>query len=167
MGKLDSLLNAFKMNNDDEDEEFEDFEDYDEFEPAPKTSRRGESSSDNQESEKKRGSFLASMAPRNSGSRKGQPMNNMEVCVIKPVAFEEALQIADALLEGRSVVLNLEGINNQLAQRIVDFVTGACYSLKAHFESISKFVFVITPEPVDITGATQNSGLGVSKDFQS
>ena len=167
MGKFDSILSAFKMNNDD-DEDYDDYEDYEDYDAAPKSRRSESASNDNPEPEKKRGSFLSPITSKNSyGSKKGQNMNNMEVCVIKPTTFEEALQIADALLEGRSVVLNLEGINNQLAQRIVDFVTGACYSLKAHFESISKFVFVITPEAVYISGATQTSGIGATKDFES
>ncbi len=165
MGKFDSILSAFKMNGDDE-EDYDDYEDYEDYDSAPK-SRKADSASD-AEPEKKRGSFLSPITSKNSyGSKKGQSMNNMEVCVIKPTTFEEALQIADALLDGRSVVLNLEGINNQLAQRIVDFVTGVCYSLKAHFESISKFVFVITPEAVYISGATQTSGIGAAKDFES
>ena len=168
MGKFDSIINAFKMNN--EEEDYDDYDDYDEYDAAPKSSRKAEApAGDFSESEKKTRSFLSPMTGKSSGgSKKGKDMNNMEVCVIKPTTFEEALQIADALLEGRSVVLNLEGINSALAQRIVDFVTGVCYSLKAHFESISKFVFVITPEAVYISGATTDSGIGMgTKDFEN
>ncbi|MCR4617135.1 MAG: cell division protein SepF [Lachnospiraceae bacterium] len=168
MGKFDSIINAFKMNNEDEDyDDYDEYEDYDDV--APKSSRKSDSASgDFNDGEKKTRSFLSPMSGKNTSSKKGTNMNNMEVCVIKPTTFEEALQIADALLEGRSVVLNLEGINSALAQRIVDFVTGVCYSLKAHFESISKFVFVITPEAVYISGATTDSGIGMgAKDFEN
>ena len=164
MGKFDSIMNVFKMNNDDDDD-YDDYDEYEDYEQDSKAARKAESVQETAP-EKKR-SFLGPVSSKNSSSKKGSAMNNMEVCVIKPGTFEEALQIADALLEGRSVVLNLEGINSQLAQRIVDFVTGVCYSLKAHFESISKFVFVITPEAVYISGATQDSGLGVGRDFES
>jgi cell division inhibitor SepF len=167
MGKFDSIINAFKMNN--EDEDYDDYDEYEDYDDAPKSSRKVETASESSDTEKKSRGFLPTMSGKNSyGSKKGSNMNNMEVCVIKPTTFEEALQIADALLEGRSVVLNLEGINSALAQRIIDFVTGVCYSLKAHFESISKFVFVITPEAVYISGATTDSVIGMgSKDFEA
>ena len=53
----------------------------------------------------------------------------MEVCVIKPTTMEEAREIADTLVDNSTVILNLEGIDVELAQRIIDFTSGACYSL--------------------------------------
>ncbi len=169
MGKFDGILNVFKMNGEDEDD-YDDYDGYDDDEYAsPKPAKKSDSTSDPGYDDKKtsRGLLSPKTVTKNAfGTRKGSNMNNMEVCVIKPTSFDDSLQIADALLEGRSVVLNLEGIDKDLAQRIVDFVTGSCYSLKAHFEAISKFVFVITPEAVYISGATQESGFNGGKDFQ-
>lgn len=57
----------------------------------------------------------------------------MEVCVIKPTTMEEAREIADTLVDNSTVILNLEGIDVELAQRIIDFTSGACYSLEEAF----------------------------------
>ncbi len=53
----------------------------------------------------------------------------MEVCVIKPSSMEDTREIADTLVDNSTVILNLEGIDVELAQRIIDFTSGACYSL--------------------------------------
>ena len=53
----------------------------------------------------------------------------MEVCVIKPASMEDTREIADTLLAGCTVVLNLEGIDVDIAQRIIDFCCGACYCM--------------------------------------
>lgn len=165
MGKFDGILNVFKMNN--EEDDYDDYDGYDEEEyEAPKATRKQEVASADDFEEKKPRNLLQPKNPltRNS-SKKGNNMNNMEVCVIKPNVFEDCLQVADALLDGRSVVLNLDGVSAEPSQRIVDFVSGACYSLKAHFESISKSVYVITPESVYISGVTQENGFSAGKQF--
>ncbi len=91
---------------------------------------------------------------------------NMEICFCKPATFEDATQVADALLSNRSVVLNLEGLDMALAQRIFDFATGSTYAVQGKLEAISKYVYMITPESVNISGDTleHNSALG-SKSF--
>lgn len=62
-------------------------------------------------------------------SRKSNQGPNMEVCVIKPSSMEDTREIADTLVDNSTVILNLEGIDVELAQRIIDFTSGACYSL--------------------------------------
>ena len=62
-------------------------------------------------------------------SRKTPQGANMEVCVIKPSSMEDTREIADTLVDNSTVILNLEGIDVELAQRIIDFTSGACYSL--------------------------------------
>ena len=52
----------------------------------------------------------------------------MEVCVIKPTKMDDTREIADSLIDHCTVVLNLEGIDVEVAQRIIDFASGACYS---------------------------------------
>ena len=83
--------------------------------------------------------------------------SNMEVFVLKPTSLDDASQAVDALLDGRSVVLNLDNmINNKEtmpnAQRVFDFVKGATYALNGRMESISNYVFIITPETTNISG---------------
>lgn len=84
-------------------------------------------------------------------TRKGSA--NMELTVIKPVSFEEdGRKITDTLKDGCTVVLNLEGIDIDLAQRIIDFASGSCYAIDGNFRAISKSIILITPPAVEITG---------------
>lgn len=81
---------------------------------------------------------------------------NMEVCIIKPSSIEDGMEISNTLVSGRVVVLNLEGIQVETAQRIIDFTSGACYSIKGKMQKISNFFFIATPDDVDISGDVQD-----------
>lgn len=81
---------------------------------------------------------------------------NMEVNVIRPSSMEDTKDIADTLLESCTVVLNLEGLDVDTAQRIIDFTCGACYSLGGSLQKISTYIFILTPADVDISGDVQS-----------
>lgn len=96
-------------------------------------------------------------------SSKITPMRNakkatasMEVCVIRPVSMEDTREIADTLVDNCTVVLNLEGVDVDLAQRIIDFTSGSCYSLGGSLQKISSYIFIITPYNVDVSGDFQS-----------
>ena len=89
-------------------------------------------------------------------SRKASQSPNMEVCVIKPSSMEDTREIADTLVDNSTVILNLEGLDVELAQRIIDFTSGACYSLGGSLQKVSSYIFVLGPYNVDITGDLQN-----------
>ena len=80
----------------------------------------------------------------------------MEVCVIKPTTVEEAREITETLLSNRTVVLNLEGLDVGIAQRIIDFTSGSCYAIQGNLQKISHYIFIITPSSVDISGDFQD-----------
>ncbi len=95
-------------------------------------------------------------------SSKVTPMYNVkkkistsEVCVIKPKQFDDATEIVDALLDNCTVILNLEGLDINLAQHIIDFTSGASYSIQGSIRKVSSYIFILTPEGVDITGDSQ------------
>jgi cell division inhibitor SepF len=95
-----------------------------------------------------------------SSSSKISPMrpkrgNGMEVCVIKPRSMEDAREITETLLEECTVVLNMEGLDLDVAQRIIDFSSGSCYAMHGNLQKISNYIFIITPETVDISGDFQ------------
>ena len=96
------------------------------------------------------------ITPMRSGSKRSSQAVNREVCVIKPTTMEEAREIADTLVDNSTVILNLEGIDVELAQRIIDFTSGACYSLGGSLQQVSSYIFVLGPYNVDITGDLQN-----------
>lgn len=81
--------------------------------------------------------------------------SGLEVVVIKPTTFEEAREITDTLLSNRAVVLNLEGIEIELAQRIIDFASGSTYAINGKLQKISNYIFIVTPPSVDISGDFQ------------
>ena len=95
------------------------------------------------------------ITPMRTSKRSSQAVN-MEVCVIKPTTMEEAREIADTLVDNSTVILNLGGIDVELAQRIIDFTSGACYSLGGSLQQVSSYIFVLGPYNVDITGDLQN-----------
>ena len=76
----------------------------------------------------------------------------MEVCVIKPTSVEDAREITETLLQNRTVVLNVEGLDLDIAQRIIDFTSGSCFAISGNLQKISNYIFIITPSSVDISG---------------
>lgn len=80
----------------------------------------------------------------------------MEVCVIKPVTVDDAREITETLLANRTVVLNMEGLDVDIAQRIIDFTSGSCYAISGNLQKISNYIFIITPKSVDISGDFQD-----------
>ena len=85
-------------------------------------------------------------------SRKTPQGANMEVCVIKPTSVEDAREITETLLNNRTVVLNVEGLDVEIAQRIIDFTSGSCFAISGNLQKISNYIFIITPAAVDISG---------------
>lgn len=75
-----------------------------------------------------------------------------EVCIMKPTTFEDSQDICDMLLTGRAAVINLEGFDVELAQRIMDFISGAVYAMNGKLHQISSYIFIISPDTVDISG---------------
>jgi len=76
----------------------------------------------------------------------------LEVCIMKPTAFEDSQDICDMLLTGRAVVVNLEGFDPLDAQRIMDFISGSVYAINGKLHQISKYIFIFSPDTIDISG---------------
>ncbi|WP_346663959.1 cell division protein SepF [uncultured Merdimonas sp.] len=167
MGVLDKFLDIMKLNDgDDYDDDLFD-EDYDDDyeEEKPKKSLFG-GRSKKYEEEEEESYELASKSSRTSShsGNKVTPMrqparrNNvsMEVCVIKPTSVDDAREITETLLSGRTVILNLEGLDLEIAQRIIDFTSGATYAISGNLQKISNYIFLVTPTNVDISGDLQD-----------
>ena len=75
--------------------------------------------------------------------------------MVKPASIDDAKEVCDILLSGRVVVINMEGVHVNLAQRIVDFTSGACYSMNGNLQSISKYIFIVTPSNIELSGDFQ------------
>ncbi len=76
----------------------------------------------------------------------------LEVCIMKPTSFEDSQVICDMLLTGRATVINLEGFDDKLAQRTMDFISGSVYAINGKLHRISSCIFIVSPDTVDISG---------------
>ena len=78
--------------------------------------------------------------------------NQFKVIIIQPETIEDAQEICDHLKSKKAVVVNLEGLGKEEAQRIVDFLSGAVYALDGGIQKVSYGIFVIAPNNVDLMG---------------
>ena len=158
MGVMDKFLNYMKLNDDEEDIYDDDYLDDDEDEePAPKKAQtpKAVKEADAFEERPAKKAVPNKVTPiRQNMTRKAA--NGMEVCVIKPSNVEDAREITETLLANRTVVLNLEGLDVDIAQRIIDFTSGSCFAIGGNLQKISHYIFIITPASVDISGDFQD-----------
>lgn len=75
----------------------------------------------------------------------------LELKVVRPERFESVTQIADHLLNKRTIVLNLEATNKETARRMIDFLSGVAYSIEGSLKKVATTIYVITPNEVGIT----------------
>lgn len=127
-------------------------ENFDDFAPV----QREETLEDDQPSEQSSYSD-ASSAASHAGRRNNNVVNinttaQLAVVLVKPDRFENAAEIADHLKEKRTVVLNLEQTNKDVARRLVDFLSGVAYAQEGKIKKVANSTFIITPYNVDILG---------------
>lgn len=160
MSVIDKFLDVMKLGGDEEYDDYDDDYDYeDDYEDKPKKSLFKKKKNEEPEDDFELASgpsarTSAKVTPIRQAQRKSS--NGMEVCVIKPTGFEDSLEIMDTLLSNRTVVLNFEGLDVDVAQRIIDFTSGGCYAIGGHLQKVSGFIFLVTPKNVDISGDLQD-----------
>lgn len=156
---MDKFLNYMKLNSQ-EDEYYDDdyIDDEEEENNGPRRiSSRAKETEDYEESAPvTKRQPQSKITPIKQSSRKIMNSNGMEVCVIKPTSVEDAREITETLLANRTVVLNLEGLDVDIAQRIIDFTSGSCFAISGNLQKISHYIFIITPATVDISGDFQD-----------
>ena len=143
-----------------EDEEVDDFDDEFDDQPPARPERR-------ERSGRSEGAYDA--APAISEDRRSNKVVNiraatqLQVVLVKPEKFEDASAIADHLREKRTVVLNLESTNKEIARRVLDFLAGAAYVNEGKIKKVAISTYIITPYKVDILGdlidELENNGL--------
>ena len=164
MGVFDKFLDIMKLNDDDyDDDDFYDDDDYydeEEYEEKPRHKLFGKK---NKKEEKYDDFDVAEDKDFQPAESKVTPMRpsakrtgNMEVCVVKPTSVDDSREITETLLSGRTVILNLEGMDLEIAQRIIDFISGATYAISGNLQKISNYIFLVTPTNVDISGDLQD-----------
>ena len=155
MGLMDELKKIIHP-YDDEDYDYED-----DFEEPAKESRSLFDDRKEERREERRDE-------RRSEDRHNKVVNihattQLKVVLVKPERFENASEIADHLKEKRTVVLNLESTNKDVARRLIDFLSGVAYAGEGKIKKVAANTYIITPYHVDIEGdlidELENNGL--------
>ena len=147
---IDKMMDMMKL-NDYEDEQ----EDIDVREDYIQESAYRQTIKDNQ-SEQTR-SFRSFSGGKDTPPSASKVVNfqasvQMEVVVIQPESYDEAQDICDHIKSQRPVIINLENMERNVAQRIMDFVSGSCYTLNGNLQRVTNNIFIIAPENVDVAG---------------
>lgn len=154
MGVMDKFLNYMKLNDEDEYETDDDYLDDDDYAETSQGKKNAKESDVDDRTARKPAAKVTPMPKGNT--RKVQGGSGMNVCVIKPTSVEDAREITLTLLSNQTVVLNLEGLDVDVAQRIIDFTSGSCFAISGNLQKISHYIFIITPATVDISGDFQD-----------
>ena len=150
MSFLSNLMTKMNLNRDDED----DYEEEEEESPKRASFFSRRSDEDEEDSEPKLRLFGK---PKSSANERKA---SMEVTMIKPNSMGDATEICDYLLSGRAVVLNMEGLHTEVAQRIIDILSGTAYAINGNLQKISTYIFIISPEDVHLSGEFSGAGFG-------
>ena len=174
MGVFQNFFDVIRYNPDDDDDDDYDYDnemyddddlddlDDEDFEERPKKPSRKERKAAKEAEREEKAAAKAAAVKNEKPAKSGKitPITKtsrkqsveMEVCVIKPLNMDDESEIADTLLSGTTVVLNLEGLQIDVAQRIIDFCCGATYAMGGSLRKVSTYIFVATPSGVDISG---------------
>ncbi len=142
MGFLDELKRISHPYEEEEEQPYED--EYDEPDaPAPRNERssRTDSSYDSGSDDRRSNKVVNIRAA-----------TQLQVVLVKPEKFEDSSAIADHLREKRTVVLNLESTNKDVARRVLDFLAGVAYAQEGKIKKVAISTYIITPYNVDILG---------------
>lgn len=149
MGLMDNLRKLTHPYSDTEDD-YDDFDDElmdeeEEAEPAPRRTAPtyGRTAAPVTDTASRTG--VGRVVNINSGTQ-------LQVVLVKPERFENASEIADHLREKRTVVLNLESTNKDIARRLIDFLSGVAYAGDGKIKKVSANTYIITPYSVDLMG---------------
>ena len=77
--------------------------------------------------------------------------NAIKMVISQPTTFEQSDEICAFLKEKRSVIVNLEYVNKDVARRIVDFISGGVYALDGYIQKVSNSIFLVAPSNYEIT----------------
>lgn len=77
--------------------------------------------------------------------------NSIKMVISQPTTFEQSDEICSFIKEKKSVIVNLEYVNKDVARRIVDFISGGVYALDGYIQKISNSIFLVAPSNYEIT----------------
>ena len=158
MSLFGRFMDSMRLSDDDDDDYFLD-DDYEDERPPRKSlfaKKEDDYYDDYEEDEPPKSRFLGKSSAKVVPMKQQQRSSSMEVAMIKPTSIEDSKEISDYLLAGKAVVVNMEGLHMEVAQRIIDFTSGATYSINGNLQKISNYIFIATPESVGLSGDFQD-----------
>lgn len=78
--------------------------------------------------------------------------NNMIVSIKEPLTFEDSKTVIDDIKDKKTVVLNLEMLEMDKKTQIFYFVSGGVYALNGSIQNVTKDIYVLVPEGVEVDG---------------
>lgn len=84
--------------------------------------------------------------------------------VVTPTKFDAVTQIADFLLDNKTVLLNLENTNKETAKRLIDFLSGVAYALSGDVQKVADNTFAVTPNNVNVSNDTEEPSAAPAED---
>ena len=82
-----------------------------------------------------------------------------QVVIIQPSSIETAQEVCNHLRGGRTVICNFEKVDQKIAQRVMDFVTGATYAIDGQVHKVSPMIFVTVPRNVSLMDENHPIGM--------
>ena len=172
MKLFDNLLDTLRLNDADYEDDYDDTDDIlEDEEPTPqraftsrkKASRYEEEDEDtysfsksyNRVAEEPIRKAKPKPQPITRGNAKLVPLNSNKgnkVFVIKPQELSESQSIIDFLREDKVIVINMDGLDIDFAQRIIDFIAGACYAIDGTIQPVSRTIFIAAPSTTEVSG---------------
>lgn len=147
MGFLDEFKRLAHPYEDEEEDEFDE-----DFDASPRPVERRERTPRNDRNEQNYAPVDELEARRSNKVVNIRAATQLQVVLVKPERFENASEIADHLREKRTVVLNLESTNKDIARRLIDFLSGVAYAGDGKIKKVSANTYIITPYSVDLMG---------------
>ncbi len=153
MGFLDKVKDIITETDDDDFDEY--YDDAASFNSASRSSRREREREIAPPSSYEREERITERPVRRQKNDKVVNIHTtaqLQVVLVKPERYEEAAAIADNLNERRTVVLNLESTNRDVARRLLDFLSGVAYANNGQIKRVANSTYIITPYNVDVMG---------------
>ena len=158
MGFMDELKRLARPYEDEDEDDFDDFDQVNTRAQTEAPARRERRSASSEAA-----GYALEQERRSNKVVNIHTTTQLQVVLVKPDRFESASEIADHLREKRTVVLNLESTNKDIARRLLDFLSGVAYAHEGKIKKVAISTYIITPFNVDILGdlidELENNGL--------
>lgn len=156
---MNKVMDMFCLNDSYDEDDYEEDLNYEDMENEINEIKNSQSSKINSKLSKKDNRVVRLPIRQDMNDEK----EKQKVVIVKPFDFDETAGICDNLKDNKIVVVNTNGLESKIAQRLLDFVGGATYVLNVQIREIDKGIYMFLPSEVDVSNSlkkeTQNKGV--------